>query len=340
LWALTSADEVRSESRKGQAESTSPTAPLAQLERKDELDVRTQDLLDNARAPRTRAAYERDWRAFERWCKALEFVSLPASPLTLARYLTYLAEGGRKLSTIRRARIAIGVMHASRSAARPDQDARIRTLERGIAKTYGARERSARPLLLEELERAIGVLGAGACADRDRALLLLGFWGAFRAGELAALRIEHLTVSDSALRVFLERSKADPCRRGVYVDVGRGHANSLCAVTAVRAWLNRLRQGTGPAFRTVLGERVLDQPMSARAISRVVARVARCAALERPDEFSAHSLRAGLATSAYVRGVSEREIQAHGRWRDRRSLDRYIQLGAVPDRPNLVSAFV
>lgn len=88
-----------------------------------------------------------------------------------------------------------------------------------------------------------------------------------------------------------------------------------------------------------MGERVLEQPIASRAISRVVMRGARAAALEHAGEFSAHSLRAGLATSAYVRGVSEREIQAHGRWRDRRSLDRYIQLSAVRDRQNLVSAF-
>jgi integrase len=88
-----------------------------------------------------------------------------------------------------------------------------------------------------------------------------------------------------------------------------------------------------------MGECVLDRAMAPRAISRVVARLARRAGLERADEYSSHSLRAGLATSAYVRGGSEREIQAHGRWRDRRSLDRYIQPGAARNRPNLVSAF-
>ncbi|HTU57336.1 MAG TPA: hypothetical protein VMF89_02865 [Polyangiales bacterium] len=57
-----------------------------------------------------------------------------------------------------------------------------------------------------------------------------------------------------------------------------------------------------------------------------------------PRSISSHSLRAGLATSEYARGVPEREIQAHGRWRDRRSLDRYIRPVAHAARPNVVSA--
>jgi hypothetical protein len=41
--------------------------------------------------------------------------------------------------------------HAELGAPRPDHDPCIRTLELGIGKTYGAREESARPLLLEDL---------------------------------------------------------------------------------------------------------------------------------------------------------------------------------------------
>src|SRR4029077_355006 len=71
-----------------------------------------------------------------------------------------IAQRGRKMSTIRRARIAIEVMHADAGAARPDRGPRIRTLEHGIGKTLGTKEEGARPLLLEDLERIMGVLGA------------------------------------------------------------------------------------------------------------------------------------------------------------------------------------
>jgi len=273
------------------------------------LDAHTQSLLDNARAPRTREAYERDWHAFQVWCQSLDLSALPASTQTLARYLTHLAEGGRKVSTIRRARTAVGLRHADAGAPRPDHDARIRTLERGIGKTYGAREESARPLLLEDLERMLSTLGTNPRDDRDRTLLLVGFWGAFRAGELAELCVEQLQLQHDRLHIFVARSKEDPCGRGETVVIGRAHEGTRCALQAVQRWLDRMRQTSGPLLRTVMGDRVLERPMAPRAISRVVARLSRRAGLEHADEYSSHSLRAGLATSAYVRGVSEREIQ-------------------------------
>ena len=58
------------------------------------------------------------------------------------------------------------------------------------------------------------------------------------------------------------------------------------------------------------------------------------------SHYGAHSLRAGLATSAYAAGCSEREIQLHGRWKDRRSLDRYIQLERAPGRRNAIDGLL
>jgi integrase len=57
-------------------------------------------------------------------------------------------------------------------------------------------------------------------------------------------------------------------------------------------------------------------------------------------DYSAHSLRSGLATSAYAQGVGEREIQEHGRWKDRRSLDRYIRVVSVPNRRNVADGLL
>jgi integrase len=44
---------------------------------------------------------------------------------------------------------------------------------------------------------------------RDRALLLLGFGGAFRRSELAALNVDDLEFTDDGLRVTIRRSKTD-----------------------------------------------------------------------------------------------------------------------------------
>ena len=99
----------------------------------------------------------------------------------------------------------------------------------------------------------------------------------------------------------------------------------------------RVGEGTGPLLRQVHGRTVCPVAMQPRAVSRAVRRLAMEAGLG--PGYSAHSLRAGLATSAYARGVSERDIQEHGRWKDRRSLDRYIHPVAFASRPSIVAAF-
>jgi integrase len=300
------------------------------------LDARAQFYLDNARAARTRLAYARDVAAFERWCGPLGLVSMPASVSTLARYLTHLAESGRKMSTVRRARMAIGMAHADVGAPRPDQNPRIRTLERGMGRIYGTKEEGAYPLLIEHIERIVATLGDEARDDRDRVLLLLGFAGAFRGSELVAIRIEDISLRSSGLDVVVRCGKADSVGALEKVQIDRIRTKDLCAVEAVRRWLERLNEHRGSLLRSVAGERILEKPLQPRAISRAIQRLVARAGIR--GEYSSHSLRAGLAATAHARGLSDREIQAHGRWRDRRSLDRYICGVAVTGRRNLIAA--
>lgn len=301
----------------------------------DSLDARTNFFIEQALAPRTRAAYRADFAAFVHWCRARGFAPLPASSATLARYLTHLAETGRKVSTVRRARIAIGIAHADAGVERPDRDRKIRMLERGMGRIYGTRETSATPLVLESLERIVAALGSTARDDRDRVLLLLGFAGAFRASELVALRVEDVEWQADAITIFVGRSKEDPLAAGVEVEIGRPQTSQLCAGTALKRWLTRVGPGTGPLLRRLLGDHVSEQPMCVRAVSRVVQQHAARMGLR--GDYSSHSLRAGFATSAYARGVGLLDIQRHGRWRELRSLARYIDFDAVAGRRNPVS---
>ena len=286
---------------------------------RDEVAVLRAPLFMNARAERTRMGYETDWRLFERWCREQGECALPASFGTLARYMAYLAQNGRKASTIRRARVAIGMLHAQHGLPRPDRDDRIHELERRMGTEHRNREEGARPLLVPELERMMATLGCSARDDRDRALLLLGFAGAFRSSELVGLDLADIELRPDGLRVHVRRGTQDQ-RRGTDMDVPRAQSSALCAVGALECWLKRL-DGPGPLFRLVYGARISQDRLSPRAVSRAVQRAAERAGLA--QEYSSHSLRSGLATSAHAQGRSAREIQAHGRWRDLRSIDRY-----------------
>ena len=229
--------------------------------------------------------------------------------------------------TIRRARKSIGLAHAHAGLPRPDQDARIRSIEFSIGRKLGSREEGARPLLLEELEQLLRTLRSSPRDDRDRAVLLVGWAGAFRASELCAMRLEHVRSTQDGIYLFLPQSKEDRLRKGDEVWIRPSPDRARCPVEALRDWLARVGRPAGPLFRRVHGATIEHAPICERTITRIVQRAAAAAQLE--GEFSAHSLRSGYATSAKERGVDPIDIQAHGRWKSR-SFTRYIDVTRTP----------
>jgi integrase len=159
---------------------------------------------------------------------------LPASTQTLELYLTHLAQRALRVSTIRRARIAIGLAHAHAGLPRPDQHVRIRTLERGIGRTHGAHEDGPPPLLDQDLAQAVRSLGHSPRDERDRAMLLLGFAAALRAGELAGLNIPDVAFDAEGLVLAVRRSKEDQLAKGQYTRVPFGELEATCPVRALR----------------------------------------------------------------------------------------------------------
>ena len=47
---------------------------------------------------------------------------------------------------------------------------------------------------------------------------------------------------------------------------------------------------------------------------------------------TSHSLRAGWATDAFLRGMSEAEVMTHGRWKSSESLARYYYVPDLEDQ--------
>lgn len=137
---------------------------------------------------------------------------------------------------------------------------------------------------------------------RDRALLLLGFAGAFRRSELVAIDREHCTETDQGVLVFVPRSKSDQEGQGREVAILRG--TRLCPVQALHEWLLASDIVEGPVFRPISSTGVLGpRRLTGGTVARLVKRYAEAAGLD-PEIYSGHSLRAGFATAALDRGAS------------------------------------
>jgi len=289
---------------------------------------RARDYARQARAANTRRAYRADWADFVAWCTARGASSLPSTPRTVGLYLSGLAES-RKVSTLQRRLSAISQAHKSAGHASPCQDAAVRAVFAGIRRAHGSAQRGKSPILTAELRRMIACLPDSVLGQRDRALLLLGFAGAFRRSELVALDLSDVTFAREGLVVRLRQSKTDQEGHGRSIGIPYGSHPATCPVRALQDWLEVRGAGSGPLFHPLNRHgRVLPSRLSDRAVARVVQRTAAAVGLD-PAGFGGHSLRAGLATSAAAAGVSERAIMAQTGHKSLAMVRRYIREGTL-----------
>lgn len=287
----------------------------------EELRGEAQSYVEGATSASTRSVYRNNWARFSRWCECHARAPLPASPETVALYLTHLAKRGLAYATLRHALFAIGRVHVAASAGRPDRDERVRILMRGIGRRVGTRSHGAAALDVEHLRLMCDALGASVRDSRDRALILLGFAGAYRSSDLATLNVEDLASAADGMNILLARSKDDQLGEGRVTHIPR--IPQLCAVAAVEHWLAKASLSDGPLFRVINGAQIDRARIHPRAVSRAVQRAATLAGLV-DVHYSSHSLRRGFATSAHAKGSSLRDIQVHGRWGYMSSVSRYI----------------
>ena len=79
----------------------------------------------------TRRVYGAQWRLFNDWCGDVGLPSLPAEPLTVARYLAARAGDGASIATLRLATSAIGKAHEWAKQESPCRDPGVRASMKG-----------------------------------------------------------------------------------------------------------------------------------------------------------------------------------------------------------------
>lgn len=280
-------------------------------------------LIQAAEAANTKLAYNSDWADFARWCASRDLDELPAAPETVEKYLEGLA-GALKASTISRRITTIRLMHRSAGAPCPINE-RVRKVWRGIRRTYGVARSPKAPVLTDDLRRMIDALPAGTIGVRDRALLLLGFAGAFRRSELAGLDVADVERSREGLTVTLRRSKTDQEGEGRRIGIPYGSNPETCPVRAFKAWLAVRGEGDGPIFRRIhRSGRIMADRIAPRVVALIVKRYAEAAGID-PAGVSGHSLRSGFCTSAAARGASERSMMEQTGHRSPAMLRGYIR---------------
>ncbi|MCJ2074515.1 site-specific integrase [Methylobacterium sp. E-016] len=177
----------------------------------------------------------------------------------------------------------------------------------------------------------------------NRALLALGFAGAFRRSELVALDVADLRDDAEGLRVLVRRSKVD--QEGQGFEKAIPHGRFIRPVALVCEWLDAAGITDGPLFRPVsrsgnvrkakldlghegsaeeVGTELPEPRLTTQAVADIMKRYTTAAGLD-ASTFGAHSLRAGYITSAAERGADLARIMDQSGHRDPRTVVGYIR---------------
>ena len=315
---------------------------LTELARAVEDDLARPDL-----AASTERAYAHDWADFATFCRRHGLEALPAAPQTLALYLKSLetktsespagllhGTPGLSVSTLRRRLAAIASKHATEKLETPTDHPLVKKLVRRYSRSRGTAEKKKDALTIERLPAILMAMPDDLPALRDRALLLLGYAGAFRRSELVALDVADLRFSKAGLYVWIAAAKNDPRKKGRELYVPRLLGTELCAVRALERWLEV--DGTMAAiFRTFdLRRRLTANRLDPGDVARILRR--RCAAAGVDGDFAGHSLRRGFITNAAKKKVTIESIKRVTGQRSNVVVLGYVAAATLDEDPPLL----
>jgi integrase len=299
--------------------STTLDAPLSEAHIED-----IKSLHRASRADNSKRSYATAWQQFLTWCDQHGRSPLPASPETIQAWLADMSKTF-KLATIK-SRLA-AVANAHRIAGHGfDRKVMVGLTLDGIRRQNGAAKDRARAIVLTDLRAAVEQLPPILAGLRDRALLLIGFFGALRRSEIVGLDVTE-TVTDGAtgyvqvvsegLLVKLVRSKTDQHGEGQEIGLPRRRDN-LCPVRALQDWLAAAGIVNGAIFRTVSQVGVVGSRLTPQSVRLIVQR-------HLGSDDTAHGLRAGFITEGARRGATAQALQQTSRHRSVNQLGEYIR---------------
>jgi integrase len=206
----------------------------------------------------------------------------------------------------------------------PTDTLEVETAMRGLRRTIGkapAETRTLRLLVEACPETLIGL--------RDRALLLIGFAGAFRRSARVALDVGDVVFRHEGLVVTIRKDTTDQEQAGREIGIPDGSNPTTCPVRTLRQWVDAAQLTDEPLFRSFSKAKgVQHRRIASEDVARIIKRRCRDAGLD-PSAYSGHSLRAGFVTSAALAGVQERIIAEQTGHESMRVLRKYIRKGSL-----------
>ena len=275
-----------------------PSLPALRAADRGVADALTSVLSDN-----TNRVYGTQWRLFDDWCGDVGLRSLPAEPLTVARYVAARAGAGASMATLRLAASAIAKAHEWGKLESPCRDPGVRASLKGWGRRLAKPQRQAGALTaVQPRLRGRGIETPEQAAVRarfDLALVAALSDAGLRRSEAASLTWgDVVRWDDGSGRITVIRSKTDVEAQGAVVAI----------TPAAMQALDAIRPADVASDGKVFG-------LSESQIARRVKVIAKAAGLADWEFFSGHSGRVGMARRMAQNGAPTHEIERQGRWK-------------------------
>jgi site-specific recombinase XerD len=331
--------------------SIRPTTNIATYH--EMLDQKAKEYFDKAKADNTKKSYRSDWEDFEVWSKDNKLCPMPAEVKTVIRYITARAthpstrivckRKGRgknmrlievpvefqplSYSSIERRLSAISKAHQYAGHRFDRKNAILAEVLNGIKREKGTAQVQKTALLTDDIRTMVqgfeGIQGV-----RDRAIILLGFTGAFRRSEIVGLQLADLKETKEGFEAIVRFSKTDQEGEGHIKAIPYGKDPQTCPVKSIRAWCAALHNAgihEGPLFRAVdRHENIRKHAMCSAAIALIIKRNDHIK--DRSIEFGGHSLRAGFCTQAALNDVPDSLAMLQSGHRDSNTYRKYVRV--------------
>ena len=283
-----------------------------------ELETQTLENIKSSKAHNTLRAYRADIKSFEIFCSKLNFKALPADPKTVSLFITNLSKNS-KLSTIKRKLAAIKVTHNLAGAYIDLKHPIINENLNSIKKQLGTFQKSKKPIMLNDLKSIVVEIEKEKELKiklRNKALILIGFSGAFRRSELVSVELEDIDFVKEGVKIFIKKSKTDQSGEGMVKAIPYFNNVNFCPVLSLSNWIDFLKKTKNKSIKIF--------EMSDKNVALIVKKYALKTGLN-PEKYSGHSLRSGFATSTAENGAEERQIMAMTGHKSNQMVRRYIQ---------------
>ena len=201
--------------------------------------------LESVLSDNTNRVYGTQWRLFNDWCGEVGLRSLPAEPLTVARYLAARAGNGASIATMRLATSAIAKAHQWAKLESPCRDPGVRAALKGWGRRLSKPQRQSGALTADVLavirlttvqprKRGRGFETAEQAAGRARfdvALVAVLSDAGLRRSEVSSLTWGDVQRwDDGSGRITVIRSKTDAEAQGAVVAITPVAVKALDAI--------------------------------------------------------------------------------------------------------------